>query len=367
MKTLADISDLKDKKVLLRVDFDVPVEHHEIKESFRIKKQKETLDYLVSKGAKVVMIAHISALESFGELIPQLHLLLGQELGFIKSVEEISGYLEHYPGPGLLENIRSFSGETENSDELAKKLAGGFDYYINNAFAVCHRNHASVSAVTKFLPSYAGFLVKEEVVQLKRGMDAPEKGKVIIIGGAKAETKVPVIKNFINKAEFVLTGGVVANDILKEKGQDVGSSVVDVNSKELLAGLDINNPKLFIPKDFIIFDNKILDIGEKTITKYCDSIKTASMIIWNGPMGLFENPSFAMGTNKIGRAVAESNAHKIIGGGDTISAVDKIGLLGKFDPSTGSGQAFVSTGGGAMLAFLAGEKLPGLEALDYYE
>ena len=185
-------------------------------------------------------------------------------------------------------------------------------------------------------------------------------GKIVIIGGAKAETKVPVIKNLINRADFILTGGVVANDILKEKGQDMGSSVVDENSKELLAGLDINDPKLLVPEDFVVFDNKILDIGEKTLQKYADVVSRASVIIWNGPMGLFENPSFAMGTQKIAEAIANSNAYKIIGGGDTISAVSKFKIQNsKFN--------FISTGGGAMLAFLAGQRLPGLEALGYYK
>ncbi|HXK41101.1 MAG TPA: phosphoglycerate kinase [Candidatus Paceibacterota bacterium] len=361
MKTILDVADLKNKKVLLRVDFDVPVsERDEIQEKFRIEKQKPTVDYLVERGAKVVMAAHISDPDvgSFGELIPQLHILLGREVGFIKKIEDIGGYLANYPGVGLLDNIRKFDGEKENSRELAEKLSKGFDIYINNDFAVCHRDHASVSAITGFLPSFAGLLVKEEVTGLQKAIDSPKAGKVVIIGGAKAETKVPVVKNFVGKAELILLGGVVANDVLKERGQDMGSSVVDENSKELLAGLDINDPKLLVPEDFVVFDHKILDIGEETIRKYADAVSRASVVIWNGPMGLFENPSFAMGTNQLAKAIVDSNAYKIMGGGDTISAVDKLGLMGKFD--------FVSTGGGAMLAFLAGEKLPGLEALGYY-
>lgn len=370
MKTIQDIPDLKNKKVLLRVDFDVPIRRGlgqaaEVEENFRIKKQKEMVDWLVERGAKIIMVAHISDpdIGSFGELIPQLHILLRQEVGFIKTIGDIKEYFVKYPGVGLLENIRNPAvageGEKENSRELAAKLANGFDIYINNDFAVCHRNHASVSAVTEFLPSYAGLLVKEETVQLKKAVNAPKEGKVVIIGGAKTETKVPVIKNFVDKAELILLGGVVANDVLKEKGQDMGSSVVDENSKEFLAGLNINDPKLLVPEDFVVFDDKILDIGEKTIRKYSNAINGASMVIWNGPMGLFENPAFAKGTDELAKATASSNAHKIVGGGDTISAVDKLGLLGKFD--------FVSTGGGAMLAFLAGQRLPGLEALEYYE
>lgn len=362
MKIINELTNLNGKKVLLRVDFDMPVsERGEIEEKFRVGKQKPMIDYLIDCGAKVVMAAHISDpdVSSFGELMPQLHILLGHEVGFIKTIEDIEEYLANYPGVGLLENIRKFDGEKENSKELAAKLSRNFDIYVNNDFAVCHRKHASVAAITSLLPSYAGLLVKEEVGQLQKAIDAPKKGKVVIIGGAKAETKVPVVKNLIDKADLILLGGVVANDVLKEKGQDMGSSVVDENSKELLADLDINNPKLLIPEDFVVFDNKILDIGGKTIQKYTDTIKNASMIIWNGPMGLFENPSFATGTNELAKTIVNSNVYKIMGGGDTISAVDKLGLLGKFD--------FVSTGGGAMLAFLAGEKLPGLEALGYYK
>ena len=367
MRTVLDISDLKNKKVLLRTDFDVPVsEKSEIEESFRIKKQKEMIDWLVERDARVVMVSHFHEEgASFSNLIPQLHILLGYELGFIKRIEDVEGYLTNYPGVGLLENIRSPAvagdGEKDNSKEFAKRLSQGFDIYVNNDFAVSHRNHSSVSAITEFLPAYAGLLVKEEVVQLQKAIDAPEAKKVVVIGGAKAETKVPVIKNFVDKAELILLGGVVANDVLKERGQDMGSSVVDENSKELLAGLDINNPKLVVPEDFVVFDNKILDIGEKTIRRYADAVSGASMVVWNGPMGLFENTAFAMGTQKIAEAIAGSNAYKIVGGGDTIAAISKFRNIdmSKFN--------FVSTGGGAMLAFLAGQRLPGLEALGYYK
>jgi len=361
--------DLKNKKVLLRVDFDVPVnDDGQIEESFRIKKQKETLDYLVLHGAHVIMVAHISDQsvdQSFAALVPQLHILLGTEISFIKSVPEISSYLENYAGPALLDNIRKNEGEEKNDPEFALSLSKGFDLYVNNDFAVCHRNHASVSAITKFLPSYAGFLIEEEIAKLQSVTDAPKDGKILIMGGAKASTKIPVIKNFLDKTDKILIGGVVANDILKAKGQEVGDSVVDDNSSELLAGLDLNNLQLVMPKDFNISDNKIMDIGPEAIKEFSEIIKNSKMIIWNGPMGMFEDDKFAEGTRTIAQVIADSSAHKIIGGGDTISAVDKFGLGGRFDPSRSSGQAFISTGGGAMLAFLAGEELPGLKSLGY--
>lgn len=362
MRTLKSAGDLKDKKVLLRVDFDVPVsDKGQIEEAFRIKRQKETLAYLVDHGAKVIMIAHISDQsvgQSFAALIPQLHILLGYEVNFLKTVPEIGTYLEHYAGPALLDNIRQNDGEKKNDPEFAKQLAAGFDLYVNNDFAVSHRAHVSVSAITKLLPSYAGFVIEEEVAGLSGAIDSPKDGKVIVMGGAKAETKVPVVKNFINKADKILIGGVVANDILKEKGHDIGASKADENSKELLIGLDLNSSTLVLPKDFKISENQILDIGPETETEYSRIIDGAKMVIWNGPMGLFEKPEFAHGTKAVAEAMVSSKAKKIIGGGDTVAAVDGLGLLGKFD--------FVSTGGGAMLAFLAGEKLPGLEALNYY-
>lgn len=361
MKLLREISDLKDKKVLLRVDFDVPVVEGSISETFRIEKQKETLEYLLDKGARVVMMAHVSATDSFGGLMPQLHLILGKEINFLKKIEDIEIYLDNYAGPALLENIRQFPGEKENDEGLALNLSKGFDLYVNNAFAVCHRNHASVSAITKFLPSYAGFLIEEETARLRAVIDSPKEGKVIIMGGAKASTKIPVIKNFLDKADKILIGGVIANDILKGKGQDVGDSVVDENASELLAGLDLNSSQLVMPKDYNISEKKILDIGPEAIKEFSGIIKNSKMIIWNGPMGLFEDGRFAEGTAGIAGAIAESEGVKIIGGGDTITAVDKLGFWGKFK----SKQIFISTGGGAMLSFLAGENLPGLVALRY--
>src|SRR3989344_3037903 len=170
MKTIRDVTDLKDKKVLLRVDFNVPVgEKNQIKESSKITKQKETLDWLLGHGARIVLVSHITSLPSFGDLVPQLHILLGYELNFIKSVADIGPYLNHYSGPALLDNLRQNEGEEKNDQEFCKKLAAGFDLYINNAFGECHRDYASVSGITKFLPSFAGFLIEEETAQLRKG------------------------------------------------------------------------------------------------------------------------------------------------------------------------------------------------------
>jgi len=358
MKSVRE-ADLKDKKVLLRADFDIPVHEGQIAEKFRIEKQKETLDYLIENGAKVVIAAHISALDSFASLLPQLHLILGREINFLKDVDGIGDYLDNYSGPALLDNIRRFPGEKENDDKFALRLADGFDLYVNNAFAVCHRNHASVSAITGHLPAYAGLLLEEEIRELDKAIKTPSQGKIIIMGGAKASTKIPAIKNFLDKADKILIGGVIANDILKERGADVGESVVDDDPGEILKGLDLDSPKLIMPNDFNVFENKILDIGDRAIEDYKLIIGGAGMIIWNGPMGMFEKPSFEKGTFEIAKAIAASAGYKIIGGGDTIAAIEKSGLSGKFD--------FISTGGGAMLAFLAGDILPGLKVLGFYD
>ena len=365
MRIIKEAGDLKGKKVLLRADLDVPVaDSGGIEESFRIKRQKNFLDYLIDAGAKVVIVAHISdesVGRSFGGLMPQLNSLLGREINFIKNIAGVGEYLDKYVGPALLDNIRQNEGEEKNDPDFARRLAAGFDIYANNDFAVCHRDHASVSGIAKILPGYAGPVVEAETAQLQKAVSAPSEGKVVIIGGAKGESKVPVIKNLLERSESVLTGGVVANDILMEKGQDMGSSVVDSNFHDLLMNLNLNDSRLKAPEDFIVFDDKILDIGDQTMKKYMDIIEKARMIIWNGPMGLFENPVFAKGTNEIAQAILRSPAeHKIVGGGDTITAIDKAGLLGKFEESQ---DCFISTGGGAMLAFLSGDVLPGLEVL----
>ena len=392
MRIMPGINQLNKKRILLRCDFDVPVRSSagakegvpvrparrslalpseasgegrgeggraEIIEKFRIQKQKPVIDFLLKQSA-VVMVAHIKVVKSFKDIASELEDLLGRKFELINNLGEL-GLRARNLKQGelcLLDNIRNWPGEEKNDEAFARILANGFDLYINNAFAVCHRKHASVSAITKFLSSYSGFLVEEETSQLDKMLNLPKDGKIFIMGGAKTKTKVPVIKNFIDKAQNILVGGVIANDILKARGVDIGLSVADENIAELLEGLDISDKRLVMPVDYNIFENKIFDIGLKTIGEYVNTIEGAKIIIWNGPVGLYEDDRFSAGTDAIARAIARSGAFKTIGGGDTIAAVNKLGLLDKFD--------FVSTGGGAMLEFLAGNKLPGLEALGYY-
>jgi len=367
MKTIAELTDLKNKKVLMRADFDVPLlrssgaleEQAVITESFRIEKQKETIDYLLDSGAAVLMVAHISAVDSFSSILPQLTSLLGRKIKFVKDLEGIDNFLKSDQSLGLLENTRTWPGERENDSAFARRLAQGFDAYVNNAFAVCHREHASVVAITQYLPAYAGQLIIKETQELQKAMSASAEGKIVIMGGAKASTKAPVIKSFLPDSEAILVGGVIANDILKAQGKEIGKSIVDDGAAALLSGIDLADPRLIIPKDFIINEEKFLDIGSESVSDFVEKIKNAKLIIWNGPMGLFEDERFMAGTKAVAQAITDSQALSVIGGGDTILAVSKLGLIHLF--------SFVSTGGGAMLAFLAGDRLPGLEALSYYD
>ncbi len=369
--------DLENKKVLLRVDFDIPIIDGKIAEDYRIKAQKETIDYLINAGARVLMVAHLGheiSDASFSPIVEELGTILGQTLTLVPRLELASvNFLFEKCQLLLLDNIRQDSLEIQNDDGLAVRLANGFDYYVNDAFATMHRNHTSIVAVTKHLPSYAGLLVRKEVDNLEQAMRAPMEGKILVLGGAKISTKMPVIKNFIERAEKILIGGALANNFFKTQGIKVGASVVDD-----AVALDVKSENIILPRDFITAEKgsesssvklykppanvgeaeAILDIGPETAEEWAEIIERAKMVIWNGPMGYFEHKDFEEGTEIIAEAVSKVE-RSIVGGGDTIVAVDKFGLLDKY--------GFVSTGGGAMLEFLAGNKLPGLEALGYYK
>jgi len=391
MKTIDQLgkNELSGKKVLLRVDFNVPVVAGKIAEVFRIKATRETINYLLKNEAKVVLVSHIEATPSLEPIVEQISEILKQKIVFIPLKDFITGNWKLETGNLLLvDNIRQNKREIENDKGFAEELAKGFDFYVNDAFAVCHRNHASVSAITEFLPSYAGFLIKKETENLSKALKAPAAGKIVVLGGAKISTKLPVIKNFLDKAEKILIGGAIANSFFKARGIQIGASVVDdtvvnpVKSSEAGAakrqfyGVDVFSPKIVLPESVVVTEDKtgksgatsmplgniapnemILDICPKFAEKFAKIIQDSKMVIWNGPMGLSEIERFAQGTKIIAQAVA-SASHSIVGGGDTIAAADKLDLLDKY--------GFVSTGGGAMLEFLAGEKLPGLEALGYY-
>ncbi|MEX1064156.1 MAG: phosphoglycerate kinase [Candidatus Paceibacterota bacterium] len=376
MKTIDRLGkkDLDGKKVLLRVDFNVPVEGGKlISNDLRIRSHKETVDYLVRNGARVLLVSHINDLDGFGSIVEQIGVSLNQTLTLLP----MSGWksmdiLFRECCVMLLDNVRQDQREVENDDGFAKELADGFDLYVNDAFAVSHREHASVSAIVNHLPAYAGFLVKKEVEGLSLAMDTPMDGKILVMGGAKISTKLPVIKNFINKAEKILVGGALSNDLFQARGINVGSSLV---SGEVSP--DVQSDKIILPEDVVVTEDKsgktkskaspvedisegsyMVDIGPETAKKFAEIISKAKIVIWNGPMGLFEVEEFSAGTNVVAKAVASAK-HSIVGGGETVEALEKLGLLDKI--------SFTSTGGGAMLDFLAGMELPGLKALGYYE
>jgi phosphoglycerate kinase len=349
MKTIDDAGDIRGKRVLVRVDFDVPVVGGHIGEPFRIVRQKECIHTLLERGARVVLIAHITAVPSFKPLVPQLEGLLGVSIMFNDGDAQVM----------LRENLRADAGEEANDESFARTLVVGCDLFVNNAFAVCHREHASVARVPALLPSYAGPLIVAETEALSKFIDAPVQGKIVYMGGAKASTKAPVVRHLLDKAQRIAIGGVLANDIYKEMGRDIGNSRTDENVHELLAGLDVRDSRLHMPVDEIMEQGQIFDIGPQAALAFAELAHGASMIVWNGPMGKFEDTRFMAGTEAVARAIAASGATSVIGGGDTIAAVSSLGLIDQF--------TFVSTGGGSMLAFLAGTELPGLRALGYMQ
>ncbi|MFA6096948.1 MAG: phosphoglycerate kinase [Candidatus Paceibacterota bacterium] len=386
MKSLKEIKKLKDKKVILRVDFNVPIGKDGVVdkgEDWRIRATLPTIEYLVKKGAKIILLSHLGrpdgkVVEEFrlGPVQDRLSELLG--LSITKTPDCIGDVVKETIAEMkmgeivLLENLRFHKEEEENGEAFAKELASLGDVYVNDAFSASHRAHASVHGITKYLPSYAGLLMEKEVDILTDAINNPKKPATIVIGGAKAETKLPVIKFLMDKFDNILVGGVVANVILKAKGIDTGKSLLGDMDPEEAKKIDLDNTKLHIPVDVIICnsevktaalsaigkigDERILDIGPDTAELYAKIISESKMIIWNGPMGLFEKDAFSQGTKEIAKAITSSKGYSIIGGGDTITALDKFGYLEK--------ASYVSTGGGAMLEFMSGEKLPGIEALN---
>ncbi|MEK7203586.1 MAG: phosphoglycerate kinase [Patescibacteria group bacterium] len=373
MKKIQDLSesDLKDKKVFLRVDFNVPIQltdnSKQLTETYRIKAYKETIDFLFSAGAKVALVSHVAS--SFKDIIREIGEILGHQVTFEDDIlnPQFNSQLT------LFENVRKYEGEQINDSGFAEDLAKNFDVYVNDAFSVSHRKHASVSVITKFLPSYSGFLMAKEVENLDKVINEPAQGKTVILGGAKVATKLPVIKNFLGKAEHILVAGALANTVFKAKGLKIGKSTVE----EVEEQIDWNNPKMILPKDIAVSEDKsgetfpevfpvkdleenqyILDIGPETIKEFSGIIKNSKTVIFNGPLGLAEIEVFSNGTKTVLDSMIRSGAFTVIGGGDTLALVEKLGLLDKF--------SYVSTGGGAMLEFLAGNKLPGLGALGYY-
>lgn len=376
--------ELRDKKVVLRVDFNVPITEGgdqqseigkrklRIEESFRIKAHQETVDFLINNGAKILLISHLEAINSFGPIVKEIEEILGQTLTLVphSELDSLDRLFKTCPVL-LLDNIRQDPREKQNDSSLARELAAGFNFFVNDAFAVSHRAHASVEKLAGFLPAFAGFLIKKEMSQLSAVLQAPARGKIIVLGGAKISTKLPVISNFSDKADKILIGGALANNFFKAQGFKVGSSVIEEAVVLSFLSSPREREKLILPQDIIVstkgssraessavknleFSQLIADIGPQSRQNFTTLIRQAQMVIWNGPMGLAEEEVFAQGTKEVAKAVSEAPL-SVVGGGDTIALLDRWGMLKNF--------SFVSTGGGAMLDFLAGKKLPGLEAL----
>ncbi len=367
-KSITDIKNLRGARVLLRLDLNVPIREGIIQDDFRIKSSMKTLEYLRDAGARTVILSHIDEKEG-GSLEPvfrHLSPLFDIFFSSFKSAPLTAGALKDGSFL-LLENLRGNPGEVANDPGFASDLALLGDMYINEAFSVSHRAHASIVGLPKLLPSFAGFQFAEEVTELSKSFN-PERPFLFILGGAKFETKMPLIKKFLALADSVFVGGALSNDIFKTKGFEVGDSVISnpiPDLQEVMA-----NKKLLIPVDVVAVNalesrvstidgvkagEKILDAGTETVKMLAGEIAKAKFVLWNGPLGDYEK-GFPKATEDLARLVAESSAHTVIGGGDTLAVLSKLGILEKF--------SFVSTGGGAMLEFLANETLPGITALE---
>jgi phosphoglycerate kinase len=380
--------DVKGKRVLLRVDFNVPLDKFDrIVDDRRIRESLPTIKYLEDQGARIILVSHLGRpkgkvdeklrLEPVGRYLSRL---LNHDVLVSREIigEKIQYRVKHmeYGDIILLENIRFFPEEEKNDKNFAQKLASLAEIYINDAFGAAHRAHASTEGVGHFLPSYGGFLMEKEIRYLSEVLEKPAHPFFCFLGGVKISTKLELIENLIKRADKIILGGALVHTILAAKGIGIGKSLVEEDligeAKKLLQYE--NNGKLILPKDCVLgkdekgkklsrlsdfsdikSDEAIFDIGPQTVADYKNLISQAKLIVWNGPMGLFEVPIYARGTNETARAIAKSKAQTIIGGGETLEAIKKLDLANKF--------SFISTGGGAMLEFLEGKKLPGIEVL----
>jgi phosphoglycerate kinase len=384
-KTVVDL-DVKAKKVFVRVDFNVPIKDGVVGDDTRIRAALPTIEYLLKHGAAVILASHLGRPKGGPELkyslkpvADYLAKLLGKPVAFAEDcigpkAEAAAKALK--PGEVLvLENTRFHAEEEANDQTMAKALASLADLFVNDAFGTAHRAHASTEGIARYLPAVAGFLLEKEIKYLGQAVAEPKRPFVAILGGAKISDKIGVIKNLLVKADTILIGGGMANTFFKAGGYDMGDSLVEDTAldtaKELLKNAD---GKLRLPVDVVIADMfeesaahkvssvgnipagwRILDIGPETVKAYAKVLTTAGTVVWNGPMGVFEFPEFAKGTFGVAKAVAGSGAISIIGGGESVAAIQQSGLADKI--------THISTGGGASLEMLEGLVLPGVAAL----
>ncbi len=381
MKKLQDFN-FKGKNVLVRCDFNVPLSKEgKILDDFRIKRSLPTLKYLIKEKARVILISHLETKKgkfSLKHLVSRLEKLLGQKVKFLPNYlkENSRKEIEKIIKPGqvvLLENIRFHKEEKENDVSFAKKISKLGDIFVNEAFSVCHREHTSIVAIPNYLPKATGFLLEKELNVFSKLLKKPKHPFVAIIAGIKVETKIKTILNILKIVDHLILGGKIGEAIFAQKGIIAGRDFAEV---KLMEKIDLTNPKIHLPLDVIIALNNlkegylrkgglgtlkkeegVFDIGPESIKVFKKIIKPAKTILWNGPLGMHEDKRFEKGTKEIADTIVKNySAFKVAGGGETVSAINTFGLADKFD--------FLSTGGGAMLEFLAGEKLPGIEALN---
>ena len=389
-KTVKDI-DVASKRVLVRVDFNVPLKDGVITDETRITAALPTIKYLIDHKAKVILCSHLGRPAGTGfeekfslapvakrlqELLPTKVVMASDVIG--ESAEKALSELKDGEVV-LLENLRFHKQETKNDPEFAKKLASFADLYVNDAFGTAHRAHASTHGVTLYLPAVAGFLIGKELDTMGKALENPERPFVTVLGGAKIADKIGVIENLLTKVDTLILGGGMANTFLAAKGNDMQKSLVDQDSigiaAEIIKKAEDAGVKLLMPVEVSAaeaFDADAkyvnapvsaipegytaLDIGTETRKIFADAVKNAKTVIWNGPMGVAEMPAFAQGTEAVAKALAESGAITIIGGGDSAAAVKKLGYADRM--------THISTGGGASLEFLEGKELPGIAALN---
>ena len=391
-KSVEDI-DVAGKRVLCRCDFNVPTKDGKITSDKRIVAALPTIQYLVKHGARVILCSHMGKPKngpdpafSLQVVAERLSELLGQPVKMAKDVVgESAQSLAASLKDGevmLLENTRFEKGETKNDPELSKKLASMADIFVNDAFGTAHRAHASTAGVADYLPAVCGYLVQKEVSIMGKALADPERPFVAILGGAKVSDKLNVINNLLEKVDTLIIGGGMAYTFVAAKGYGIGKSLFDAEKvdycKKMLEKAEEKGVKLLLPVDTVVakdfpdpIDGEIevktvdvtaipddmegLDIGEKTRALFADAVKSAKTVVWNGPMGVFENPTLAKGTIAVAQALVDSDAVTIVGGGDSAAAVEKLGFASKI--------THISTGGGASLEFLEGKELPGVACL----
>ena len=390
MKSIESLDNIKNKNIILRLDLNVPIINGKITDTNRIDKVIPTLNFLIKKKAKIIIISHVG--RPSGKIVKELSLeplllciksKIKKEVSLLKenifNLKKEDIFKNSIDGLVLLENIRFYPEEEANDDKFSEKLASFGEIYVNDAFSCSHRDHASVSNITKYITSYSGIQINAEVNALKKITSEIKKPITCIIGGSKISSKINIIKNLIPRFNNIIIVGAMANNIFKYKGLKIGNSVYEKNIgkiiNEIFSHAESNKCKIFFPKDVkvgknlndksvekefvdIEDDDMILDVGPKTLVEIKKVIDNSSTILWNGPLGYFENENFSFGSSEVANYIANKGdkIFSVVGGGDTVALINSLNIKSKFN--------FVSTAGGAFLEFLEGKNLPGIKALN---